>query len=727
MRLRGFGLIVLLCLGSSGCDSDRSSSVDSAPDRPDAGVDAGDAAILPDIAPPDRDGPTWPDDAVLIAVRIQSDRVLLNWSAATDESGIKHYELHLDEVVVATKAPHQLGGEVLGLSPSTEYVFHLIAFDTAGNASESGPSLTVTTPDEARPQWPDESALTASDITETTLTLRWNRAQDDIGIAHYRVYQDNIEVAVKAGNESRHAIDGLSPDTVYVFRIEAEDAEGNQSADGPSLMVQPSDLSPPAWPDDGALVAGDVTPTGLTLGWGAATDNIAVSQYVIHQGDVSIAQTEAAVTWLTVEGLSPWTEYTFSVEAVDGAENRSETPLSVTVSTPDHAPPTWAEGTALLVTDPQIDQVTLNWPEAQDDVAIAGYRVYRDLVLISETVADLRHLTVQNLNQEGTYGFSVQAMDPAGNESRGGPQLQVQLSDDQAPAWADDTALAVDARTDTTLSLSWPAATDNVAVTTYALSMDGELVRSVDGETTAMTLVGLEPSTEYAFVLVAGDAAGNATDPGLAATVSTAADQTAPTWPADAMPSADEVGETHVVLSWTAAEDAVGVATYVVSDGDGERARTEALSTRLEGLSPETEYTFTVQAVDAEGNASVDDPAVTVTTLAPPPMAPTTAEVYAGLRPSCGPCHHPGAPAHTAYFVSEMTFQELVAADPAVVIPGDPDNSLLIQLLDGMGPGDFQQMPLQGDPFSVLSAAGETEITTEAIRWWITTLAEDGP
>ena len=724
MRIQVVGFAVLFTLVALGCDAKEPLP---SPQAPDAEVDAGDAAILPDMTPPDLTGPTWPDDAVLTAVRIQSDRVLLNWSAATDESGIKHYALHLDETLIATKAPHQLGGEVLGLSPSTEYVFHLIAFDTAGNASESGPSLTVTTPDEARPQWPDESAVTASDFTETTLTLRWNRAQDDVGIAHYRVYQDNIEMAVKAAGETHHAIEGLSPDTVYVFRIEAEDAEGNQSANGPSVVVQPSDLSPPVWPDDGALVAGDVTPTGLTLGWSAAADNIAVSQYVIHQGDVSIAQTEAAVTWLAVEGLAPWTEYSFRGEAVDRAENRSESPLSVTVSTPDHAAPTWAEGTALLVTDPQIDRVTLNWPEAQDDVAIAGYRVNRDLVLISETGADIRHLTVDSLAQDGTYGFSVQALDPAGNESRDGPQLQVQLSDDQAPAWADDAALAVDASTDTSLSLSWPAATDNVAVTTYALSMDGELVRSVDGETTTMTVVGLEPSTDYAFALVAGDAAGNATVPGLAATGTTAADQTAPTWPADAMLSADEVGETHVVLSWTAAEDAVGVAAYVVSDGDGERARTAALSTRLEGLAPETEYTFTVQATDAEGNASVDDPALAITTLAPPPMAPTTAEVYAGLRPSCGPCHYPGAPAHTAYFVSEMTFQELVAEDPTVVTPGDPDNSLLIQLLDGTADGAFTQMPLQGDPFTVLSTAGETEITTEAIRWWITTLGEDGP
>ena len=686
-----------------------------------------DAGELPDATPPDLESPVWPPDAALTAVRVQSHQILLNWTPATDETGIARYELLLGETLIATKAPHQLGGEVTGLSPSTEYTFRVVAADHAGNLSEGGPSLTVITPDAERPQWPADSALTAVEISETTLTLRWTRARDDVGVVQYRVYQDNIEVAVKPSNDTHHAIEGLSPDTVYLFRVEAEDAQGNASADGPRLVVQPADLTPPAWVADSELVAGDVTPAGLTLGWTAATDNIAVSRYVVSRDGALLAETESEVTWLTVEGLSPWTEYTFTVEAFDGVENRSATALRLTISTPDEAAPTWAEGTAIRVTDPQIDRVTLNWPAAQDDVSIAGYRVYRDLVLISETGADVRHLTVENLTRDGTYGFSVQALDFAGNESRDGPRLQVQLSDDQAPAWARDAAIEVEARTDETLSLRWPVATDNVAVTSYAVSMDGELIGSVDGDTTTLTVEGLVPSTEYSFRLVAGDAAGNTTVPGLVATVSTAADQTAPTWPANARLTAQEVGEIHVILGWTAAEDRVGVVHYVVSDGEGERGRAEGSPIRLEGLMPDTEYAFTVQAVDVEGNASVDGPMLTVTTLPPPPVPPTTAEVFAGLGPSCGPCHHPGAAAHTAYFVSEMTFTELVVDDPALVTPGDPDSSLLIQLLDGTAEGVFSQMPLQGDPFTARSARGETAITTEAIRWWITSMGGDEP
>src|SRR5690606_18144688 len=63
--------------------------------------------------------------------------------------------------------------------------------------------------------------------------------------------------------------------------------------------------------------------------------------------------------------------------------------------------------------------------------------------------------------------------------------------------------------TGTTVELAWTASTDDVRVTGYDVSRDGEVVDSVGGSTTSFTDTGLEESTEYAYRVPAHDAAGS--------------------------------------------------------------------------------------------------------------------------------------------------------------------------------------------------------------------------
>ena len=106
---------------------------------------------------------------------------------------------------------------------------------------------------------------------------------------------------------------------------------------------------------------------------------------------------------------------------------------------------------------------------------------------------------------------------------------------------------------------------------------------------------------------------------------------------------------------------------------------------------------------------------------APVNMGPDTADVFTRLQPSCDPCHTAGAEARVAYLASEMAFVDLVVNNSAFVSPGNPDDSLLVQLLEGTAEGNFTQMPL-ADAFINLEAAGETQITMAEIRLWISEL-----
>lgn len=79
-------------------------------------------------------------------------------------------------------------------------------------------------------------------------------------------------------------------------------------------------------------------------------------------------------------------------------------------------------------------------------------------------------------------------------------------TDIQAPSTP--TNLTVGTITATTITLSWSASTDNVAVTNYDIYVDGVKYAS-SGGATSITINGLNPSTTYAIYVVAKDCPGN--------------------------------------------------------------------------------------------------------------------------------------------------------------------------------------------------------------------------
>ena len=99
------------------------------------------------------------------------------------------------------------------------------------------------------PAWPN-GALTASGVTENSLALQWTAAYDYYGVAKYRVYQDGQLIGEVDGDVLGYGVSGLTAETTYTFKVEAGDASGNWSADGPSLSV--TTASPPTTtpPDD---------------------------------------------------------------------------------------------------------------------------------------------------------------------------------------------------------------------------------------------------------------------------------------------------------------------------------------------------------------------------------------------------------------------------------------------------------------------------------------------
>jgi hypothetical protein len=97
-----------------------------------------------------------------------------------------------------------------------------------------------------------------------------------------------------------------------------------------------------------------------------------------------------------------------------------------------------------------------------------------------------------------------------------------------------------------------------------------------------------------------------------------------------------------------------------------------------------------------------------------------TDRVRLGLAPTCDGCHLDG---NTGYFASLNAFETLLVANDRLVKPGNPDESELVMLLEGRRTGNsMTQMPLSGDPFSIRATRGETGISLEEVREWISAL-----
>ncbi len=161
--------------------------------------------------------------------------------------------------------------------------------------------------------------------------------------------------------------------------------------------------------------------------------------------------------------------------------------------------------TGLISSDLTHDSFTLSWVAATDNVGVTGYDVFQNGTLKTSVTSTSAAIT--GLSSGTTYAFTVKAKDAAGNVSAASTVLNVTTgtADTQAPTIP--AALVVTGVTTTTVSLSWTASTDNVAVTGYDVYQGTTLKTTVT--TTSTTVTGLTAGTSYTFTVKAKDVAGN--------------------------------------------------------------------------------------------------------------------------------------------------------------------------------------------------------------------------
>ncbi len=296
--------------------------------------------------------------------------------------------------------------------------------------------------------------------------------------------------------------------------------------------------------------------------------------------------------------------------------------------TPDTAPPSVPIGLSAAVAS--ATQVNLTWNPASDNVAVTGYHVYlNDVVLATTAATSFQHSGVA---AGGTYRYRVSAHDAVPNHSAwtGVVTVSTPAATDTTPPSV-PTGLSASAASGTQVNLGWNAASDNVGVTGYHVYLNDVMLAT----TTAISFqhTGLAAGTSYRYRVSAHDAVPNHSAWTAAVTVTTPAapqDTTPPSVPTGLRATA--VSQTQVSLSWNPSTDNVGVTGYWVFANNKLLAMTSTTSfTRSD--SPGTSWRYHVKAVDARGNLSAASASLRVATL---PGADTTPPAVAIATPTAG-------------------------------------------------------------------------------------------
>lgn len=159
------------------------------------------------------------------------------------------------------------------------------------------------------------------------------------------------------------------------------------------------------------------------------------------------------------------------------------------------------------VVDVTCTTATIAW-DPPGPVPPAAVDVFRDGQLVAHVPGTATSVTVTGLLPNFVYGFTLDAVDAAGNVSQPTESIPVRtpMCGDPLPPTVPTGVHATNV-TSSCVSLAWNPSTDDVAVVGYRVYSGGRLVGETP--TTSFTVCGLAPSTVYQFQVSAVDEAGN--------------------------------------------------------------------------------------------------------------------------------------------------------------------------------------------------------------------------
>ena len=272
------------------------------------------------------------------------------------------------------------------VSAGTSYGYRVRATDAAGNLGpySNAASAITPAPDTTPPTQP--GTLTATAVSASEVDLSWGASTDNVGVTGYlleRCRGRGARTSRRSGRRRRRPLRTRASAQVRRTAI-ASAPRTRRAISVPysnTASATPTDTTPPSEP--GTLTATAVSGTEVDLSWGASTDNVGVTGYVVRalsgcvvhhlRADRARRRPRASRTRRSRPGRAIATAS--ARRTPPGNLGPYSNTAGATTPAPDTTPP--SQPGTLTATAVSSGEVDLSWGASTDNVGVTGYRVER--------------------------------------------------------------------------------------------------------------------------------------------------------------------------------------------------------------------------------------------------------------------------------------------------------------------------------------------------------------
>ncbi|XP_070618748.1 neogenin isoform X3 [Erythrolamprus reginae] len=538
--------------------------------------------------------------------------------------------------------------QVLGLVKSDEGFYQCVAENDVGNI-QSGAQLIILDHDVAIPTLPPTSLtsattdhlapattgplpsaprdVVASLVSTRFIKLTWRTpASDPQGdnLTYSVFYTKEISNRERVENtshpgEMQVTIQNLMPETVYIFRVVAQNRHGPGESSVPlKVATQPEVQLPGPAPN---IRASATSPTSITITWGTPLSGNGEIQnyklYYMEKGMENEQDIDVGGLSYTIIGLRKYTEYSFRVVAYN-KHGPGVSTQDVVIRTLSDVPSAAPQNLTLEVQNSK--SIMMHWqppPPGTHNGQIIGYKIrYRKVIRKSDVteimVGTQLSQLIEGLERGTEYSFRVAALTVNGTgiatDWISAETFESDLDETRVPEVP--SSLHVRPLV-TSIVVSWtPPENQNIVVRGYAIgygvgSPHAQTIK-VDYKQRYYTIENLDPSSHYVITLKAYNNVGEGIplyesavtraytvpDPspmmppvGVQAS-SLSHDTIRITWADNSLPKNQKVSDArYYTVRWK---------TNIPANTKYKTANTTTLSFLVTGLKPNTLYEFSV-------------------------------------------------------------------------------------------------------------------------------------